>query len=65
MKNELRAKTATRAQDPTRVLAGIAILGALLLLMLLPNGKVHASPIPWCLPSCSHHPSTHLTGTSE
>ncbi len=48
MKNELRAKTATRAQDPTRVLAGIAfiaILGALLLLMLLPNGKVHASPI--------------------
>ena len=48
MKNELRAQTVARTQDPTRVLAGVAFiatLGALLLLLLLPNGRVQASPI--------------------
>ena len=48
MKNEPRAQTAVRTQDPFRVFARVAFaatLAALLLLLLWPNGPVSASPI--------------------
>ena len=48
MKNKLRAHAVARTEGPSRVFAGlvfIATLGALLLLLLSPNGAVQASQI--------------------
>ena len=48
MKNESRAQTVVRTQDPRRIFASvafIAILASLLLILLWPNGGVEASQI--------------------